>query len=62
MSFLSRAYDWGFNDFIQGITLDDNPYLDGSLQAENWTAGYIEAQDESLLNSLTDDEKSDKIN
>jgi hypothetical protein len=40
-----KEYEEGRESFFAGVYYRDNPYPDNSDEAENWSDGWLDAQD-----------------
>jgi ribosome modulation factor len=43
---LSQEYHTGYEAYIQGAELRDNPYCAGTWSAKEWAFGWIDAEDD----------------
>lgn len=48
----NKAFDEGYDHFIKGGTIQDNPWPDGSTRYGDWEQGYQAAEQEKELATM----------
>jgi hypothetical protein len=54
---MMKAFDEGRNDFQAGTSVGDNPWVDGTVESEEWEEGWWEAETEGWADEWGDEDE-----